>query len=148
MDFLSGFITTLGLDKTFFSQFILVAILYFVLNRMLFTPYLNFLEKRNALTKGKFSEGQTLQSEIEILQKKYVTESQDVNTQFQKTFAEIKQNADQEFKKEEEGLKKRHTEFLKSQKEELNQAEKKSEQALKKALPLFVESLVKKMKQV
>ena len=146
MDFLKGFIDTLGLDKTFFFQFLLVVLLYFVLNKLLFRPYLKLLEKRESLTKGKFSEGKQLGIQTESLKQEYEKKSRKLYSEFQKLFSKIKEESEKEFQIKKEGLKKVHSELLRTKKEEISKAQKESEEELKKAIPSFVEALVNKMK--
>ena len=146
MDFLKGFIGTLGLDKTFFFQISLVVVLYFILNKLLFRPYLKLLEKRESLTKGKFSEGKQLEVQMESLKQEYEKRSRKLYSEFQKLFSKIKQESEKEFQIKREALKKAHSDLLRAKKEEILKSEKESEEDIKKAIPSFVEALVNKMK--
>jgi F-type H+-transporting ATPase subunit b len=61
----------IGLDPTVFIQIVLFLFLWFVLNRLLFKPFLKLLEERERKTEGLKSEASALAAEAEKLKREY-----------------------------------------------------------------------------
>ena len=145
MDFVNGFFVAIGLDKSFFIQFIFVVVLYFILNKLLFVPYIALLQKRNLLTKGKFAESKKVKLELEKLKQDYGVKIRQTHDQFQKLFREAKEETNKSLKTKQEILKKTQADLLKQQKKEIENKARETRVALKKEVPLFAESLVHKL---
>ena len=146
MNFLMGFVNTLGLDKTFFIQFIFVASLFFILNKFLFSPYLNLLKKQESLTKGKFSEGKGLEDATQVLKEKHAVKSRKIYAEFQSLLSEIKKQEETKAQKEQISLKESQGLFLKTKRDEILKSAEQAHKDLQQMAPSFAEDLLKKIK--
>lgn len=61
---MSEIVTQLGLDQTFFTQFILIAVLYAFLTTVYFKPFQKLLEKRHKKTVADRIEAERVLSEL------------------------------------------------------------------------------------
>ena len=100
MDLLLNLASTLGIDRSFFIQLSLVGVLYVVVSRVLFRPYLDLLKKRESETSGSFKESSLLEKEIESLKSNYESKVQEVDKRFQEIFRTIKSECEEGFEKE------------------------------------------------
>ena len=146
MEFIESFIHTLGLDSSFFIQLALAGGLYFLISRMLFKPYLQLVDKRQTLTKGRFDSSRQMEENIEDLKIQYEEKAKKVHKEFQKHFGEIKQKAEQDYKTSLEQLQKEQAQALRLEKERILKEGKDQMEILKVDIPHFVESLTEKLK--
>lgn len=146
MDFIKGFIETLGLDSSFFIQFVWAVGLYFLLSKILLKPYFQMMEKRENLTGGRFKSSQKLEEDIEHLKTQYEKKAKAVHKAFQKDFGEIKKQVELDYKTKFIKLQKEWENTLKKEQERILKEEQKQEEVLKSDIPHFVGSLVEKLR--
>ncbi|MGI9548358.1 MAG: hypothetical protein ACR2M7_00030 [Bdellovibrionales bacterium] len=145
MEILKNFATTVGLDHTFFYQFILIVVLYFLMKKLFLQSYCENLEKRREMTKGSFLESQKKEIEIENLKKVYSEKAQALNKKFQSKFGVIKESVEKKFKEERAAIQAQHIEGLKKQKEHLTNHKDQENKKLEKEIPALVQALINKM---
>ena len=148
MDFIEGFIHTLGLDSSFFIQLLLACGLYFLISRILLNPYLKLMDKRQTLTKGRFDSSRKMEENIENLKTQYEEKAKKVHKEFQKHFGEIKQKAEQDYKANLEQLQQEQAHTLRQEKERVLKEGKSQMDILKSDISHFAESLAEKLKGV
>lgn len=148
MDFVKGFISTLGLDSSFFFQLALAVALYFIIARLLFKPYFELMEKRQQLTKGRFAKGRKLEVDIEKLKQEYEKTAKEVYSAFQKDFGRIKSQAESEYKTQLKQLQEEQVQTLTREKERIANEKEKLILLLKSDLPHLGKTLAKKLRGV
>ena len=148
MEFLQGFINTLGLDRTFFIQFFQVALCYVVSFHFLLKPYIERFKKKEAKTTGSVRQAEQLDLETEELKKLYNKQAVETDEKFQKIFSAFKKQADENYIKELARLGEQHEKDIKNKAQELSRLQAQAEQDLKKDKELLVDSLVKKLRGV
>ena len=148
MNFIQGFITTLGLDHTFFFQFVVVVLSYLVFTKLFIWPYVKKARKREEQTKGRLKDDGLLIQKIEDLKTEFESETRKWSEEFQLVF-----------KKETEEILKKHGESLaelfqekelrlKQAQEKLLKVKKEEELQLKQDFPFLVETLTKKLRGI
>ena len=145
MDFLKDFVSVLNLDNTFFVQFAVVVVFYFVTTRLFINSYLNRQEQRQSLTKGRMARSEELEREIKELKEQYAKKTREVHQKFQEVFQQIRQSVLEEYKNQLESVEKEEREQLKKERETLVQRRKAAEEEFQKDRPLFVKALVEKL---
>lgn len=73
----------LGVDYTFFYQFIIFCVAYIVLTRLLFKPYLKAYHKRIEVTFGNKEVAEKLNAQSQELHIQYEAKAREVNSQVQ-----------------------------------------------------------------
>ena len=146
MSLLSDLISTVGLDSSFFYQFLLTAGIYFISKNLFFQPYLEKFKERQERTKGRLKSSKVLELQIEEKKMIYKQKAQKIHKEFQEIFNQIKQKAQESYLSENLKLKKEQKKELEKKRRILSQALKEQEMALEKDLPLLVELLVGKIK--
>lgn len=146
MDFIKGFIETLGLDSSFFIQFAWAVGLYFILAKILLKPYFQLMEKRENLTGGRFESSRKLEEDIEQLKAQYEEKAKTVHKAFQKDFGEIKKQVESDHKSKLIELQREWEDTLNREQERIVKEGVVQAQLLKADVPHFVESLVKKLR--
>lgn len=75
MDIQQPIVSAMGagvdLDLTLVPSIAIFLVLLFLLNQLLFKPYLEILEKRAAMTEGAMDKAEALQAEAAVLREKY-----------------------------------------------------------------------------
>ncbi len=145
MSVLKGLVETVGLDHTFFYQFIIISILYFVTKKLFLQRYYQDIEKRREVTKGSFSQSQEMEDKIENLKKSYDQKAQSLNKKFQDVFGFIKNSTEESFIKDREFLQEEQKKDLEAQKKTLLKNKEREDEKLKKDLPNLIQSLVGKI---
>lgn len=145
MDFLKDFVGVLNLDSTFFVQFAVVVVFYFVTTRLFINSYLSRQEQRQSLTKGRMVRSEELEKEKAVLKEQYAQKAREVHQKFQEIFQQIRQTALEEHRNQVEALEREEGEQLKKDRETLIRRRKAAEEEFQKDRPLFVKSLVEKL---
>ena len=146
MDFIKGFISTLGLDSSFFIQLGLAVGLYFLIARLLLKPYFELMEKRQQLTKGRFATGRKLEVDIEKLKQEYEQTAKEVHAAFQKDFGRVKSQAESEYKSRLKQLQEEQVQALSREKERITNEKEKLLALLKSDLLRLGQALADKLK--
>jgi F0F1-type ATP synthase membrane subunit b/b' len=89
---LSEIAAQLGIDQTFYVQFILVVLFYFLISSLYLKPFQRLLALREERTTGAVKEAQALTQKAEELQGQYKARLQDVH---QKSRAILKKAEDE-----------------------------------------------------
>lgn len=145
MQTLKHLINTIGLDASFFYQFILVCVLYFI-SRSLFKAYLNNFIKREELTKGRLLSGQKIKEQIIKQKLVYENKTKDIQKSFQNIFNKIKKQSLDQYKKDKTDIEKSQQEILKTKRKELQQGLKEQDAQVEAASSSLTQLLVKKIK--
>ncbi|MCY4512519.1 MAG: hypothetical protein OXB86_02395 [Bdellovibrionales bacterium] len=145
MDFLKDFISILNLDNTFFVQFAVVVVFYFVTTRLFFNSYLERQEQRQSLTKGRMVQADKLEQEIEAVKEQYAKKTREVHQKFQVVFQKIRQSVLEEHKNQMEGIETENRKQLEKERVVLLQKKQEAEEAFLKERPSLVKALVKKL---
>ena len=146
MDFLKDFISVLKLDNTFFIQFVLVAVFYFITTRLFLTPYVNRQEQRRSLTKGRLDRSERLKEETEVLKERYAQTARKAHQKFQEIFQKTHRETLEKHKKQVEAVEKEGRELLKKERSALLQKKKAAEEEFRKDSPLLVKTLTAKLR--
>lgn len=146
MDFIKGFIETLGLDSSFFIQLVWAVGLYFILAKILLKPYFRLMEKRENLTGGRFKSSRKLEEDIEQLKIQYEEKAKKVHAEFQKDFGEIKKQVEWDHKARLSELQRAWEAHLQQEQKRILKEKKEQTDLLKRETPHFVESLVEKLR--
>ena len=145
MDFLRDFISILNLDSTFFIQFAVVVVFYFITTRLFLNAYLNRQEQRQALTKGRMVQSEELEKEVETLKEQYGKKTREVHQKFQEVFQKIRQAVLEEHEKRMDAVERESREQLERERTTLLQSKKNTEADFLKDRTLFVKTLVEKL---
>ena len=145
MDFLKDFISVLNLDNTFFVQFAVVVVFYFITTRLFLNSYLSRQEQRQALTKGRMVRAEELEKETETLKEQYGKKTREVHRKFQEGFQKIKQSVLDEHAKQIEVIERESGEQLEKERAALLQSKKETEAGFLRDRALFVKTLVEKL---
>lgn len=146
MDFIAGFIQTLGLDSSFFIQLAVAGGLYLLVAQILLKPYVRLVEKRESLTEGRFENSRRLEQDIEKLKVQYGEKAKKVHMAFLKDFGKIKEKVELEFKTQQDQLREEQREKLRSERARVARAEKELMALLESDIPRFAETLTGKLK--
>ena len=146
MSLLNNLIQTIGLNNSFFYQLALAVVLYFISKKLFLQPYLESLEKRQKLTKGRMKSNKELEEKIEANKSIYEEKAKSVHEQFQEFFNKIKHKAQQDSLNEIGQLQNEQKEFISKEKEKLNQTIKEQSALLEKDIPILTKLLVEKIK--
>ena len=147
MSLLSDLISTLSLDRSFFYQFFIAGILYFISKKLVFQPYLENFEQHQKLTKGRLKSSKDLEEKIEEKKRLYEKKAKFVHQEFQKTFNKIKQTAQESYLNKSLKLQKEQKNLMEKERENLKQALKDQSARLEKDLPFLTKLLVEKIKK-
>jgi len=142
---LKDFIETVGLDQSFFYQFVFILGMYFLMKKLFLQTYYQNVKKRTQLTKGSFLKSKEMKDEITNLKEVYDKKAQRLNQDFQEIFAVAKDKAQKNFTQDKETLQKSQKAALKVKREQWLKQKQQAEQTLKKEMPSLVQSLVHKM---
>ena len=145
MSVLKDFINTVGLDHTFFYQFVIITILYFTVKHLFLQKYYQDIEKRRESTKGSFSQSKETEEKIEDLKKDYSQKAQEIHKDFQEVFTTIRNSTEESFKKGRDALQNEQRKDLEDQRKQLLKNQTQEEKKLEKELPDLVQSLVNKI---
>lgn len=89
--------TQLGLNESFFFQFVIFAIAYYVLNIVVYKPYLKAFEAREERTKGGEDLALEFTKKAEDLRSQYETKARAVNTEIKGIFDQYRGQATKEY---------------------------------------------------
>ena len=145
MDFLRDFISVLNLDNTFFVQFAVVVVFYFITTRLFLNSYLSRQEQRQALTKGRMVRAEELEKETETLKEQYGKKTREVHRKFQEGFQKIKQSVLDEHAKQIEVIERESGEQLEKERASLLQSKKETEAGFLRDRDFFVKTLMEKL---
>ena len=145
MELFASLAQQMGLNASFFYHFCLVAVLYFVSKSWFFTPHIQNLKTREALTEGRVKNNKLLEAQILELKLRYEELAKKTHRDFQKSFQAIKQKAEEEFKAESLKLEKNHKALILIKKSELSKAILQQEQDLEKELKELLALLSEKL---
>lgn len=145
MDFLKDFISILNLDNTFFVQFAVVVVFYFVTTRLFFNSYLERQEQRQSLTKGRMTKADKLEGEMEVVKEQYTEKTREVHQKFQGVFQKIRQAVLEEHKNQVESIETESRKQLEKERAALFQKKQEVEEVFLKERPFLVKTLVKKL---
>ena len=84
----SSLTQALGVDSTFFVQFLIFLLFYPVLSRLLFRPYCQLQDQRERETVERMKQAEKLKEKKQILQKEYEKTARHFNEEFNKTYNE------------------------------------------------------------
>ena len=146
MDILTNLITTIGLDKSFFYQFAIIAITYFVTKKLFLQPYYNLLQKRQDLTKGKEVGSKKLEQNIEELKETYEQKAAKIHKDFQSVYSEIKKQAERNFGEQKQNITEKQLVQTAQKRNHLVEEQAKQDKELEKDIPNLAQSLVEKIK--
>ena len=146
METLNNLMQTVGLNSSFFYQLFIAVMLFFVSKKWLWAPYIEKMDERDRLTKGRFSNTKNLDLKIQANQELYEKKAKKIHKDFQDVFNKIKETALQDFSKKSLELEKGHKESLKKRMNDLKSAVKDQEKALKEDLPNLSSLLLNKIK--
>ena len=145
MELLQNLIETVGLDRSFFFQLALIPVLYLILKKLLFKPYLDECIKRETLTKGRLEEGQDLTQEIEDKKNLYKEKAKKLDEEFSSLFNKSKEEITLDFAKKLEVLEQEQKKNIKLEREKIKKDQDQLNQALKQELPQMSSLLEKKI---
>lgn len=74
-------LSALGVNQTVAIQFIIFVVVYFVLNKVLFTPYIAALEERRSRTEGQSEKAEQFMEEAKALHDQYAVKVREMNAQ-------------------------------------------------------------------
>ena len=143
---IADFITSLGLDFSFFYQLALAVLLYFASKKIVFEPYLKSFQQRQERTKGRLKTSRDLEQKIEQSRKIYEDTARQNHKEFQETFGRLKEKARASALKESERLHREQKELMGVSKDSLQREVKKQDLLLEKDLPVLTKLLVDKIK--
>lgn len=83
-------LTALGVNQTVAIQFILFLVVYIVLNKALFTPYLAALDERRSRTEGQSEKAEQFMEEAKTLQEKYALKARELNDKQKDVYDQIR----------------------------------------------------------
>ena len=89
-------IEQLGLNSSFFFQFVIALISFVILGQLVFKPYLSALEMREQRTTGSESDAVELLKQTEQLKRQYETEARVVAGRVKEIFDDFRSQASQE----------------------------------------------------
>lgn len=89
----------LGLNSSFFFQFVIFAVAYFVLSRVVFVPYARALHERELKTKGGEDLAVEIQKKSEELTVLYESKARQVSGSVKAIFDDYRQQASAEYDK-------------------------------------------------
>ncbi|MEZ0390803.1 MAG: ATP synthase F0 subunit B [Pseudobdellovibrionaceae bacterium] len=89
----------LGLNSSFFFQFVIFAFAYIVLSRLVFTPYSQALEQREQRTTGGEDLAVEISKQADQLQNQYEAKAREVSGSVKTIFDEYRQGASKEYEK-------------------------------------------------
>ena len=84
----ASLIQALGVDGTFFVQFIIFLLFYPVLSRFLLRPYFQLQNQREKETVGCMKQAEKLKEKQLSLKEQYERKARDINEQFNKLYGE------------------------------------------------------------
>ena len=120
----------LGINSTFFVQFLVFMALYPVLSRMLFRPYFRLHEKREEQTRGRMTKADKWQKEEQALKTQYEQSARQIHLRFEEMYRKeskkLKQNLLEDEEKKQTALRQEY----KQKTHELLQEVKEKEQSL------------------
>lgn len=146
METLNNLIQTVGLNHSFFYHILIGLIVYPISKKGLWIPYIESLDEKNKLTKGRLSNTKELDLQIQDCRELYEKKAKKIHKDFQAVFNEIKELALREFSKKSLELEKESKKRLSKKISDLKAMVKNQEEPLKKELPSLSMLLVSKIK--
>lgn len=146
MELLNNLIHTVGLNESFFYQFLLVVGLYFVTQKLFLQAYHDNVQKRSELTQGKLTSNQEIENKIKTLQEEYEQKARGLNKKFQHIFHQIKEDAEQKTKEKKKQIEDTYQKNLKLAENQLKKQEQAQSEEIQKEIPSLVEALTEKMR--
>lgn len=86
-------LSALGVNQTVGIQFIIFVVVYIVLNKVLFTPYIAALEERRSRTEGQSEKAEQFLEEAKTLQEEYTKKSRELNDQQRQVYEQARGEA-------------------------------------------------------
>ncbi len=89
-------LSSVGVNHTFWYLFIIFIIASFIMSRLVFKPYLDAYEKREALTIGNEEDAKELIVKANLLEEQFSEKAKDLNGKIKEMFFSAKQKIEQE----------------------------------------------------
>lgn len=90
-------LTALGVNQTVSIQFALFIVVYFILNKVLFTPYLAALDERRSRTEGQSEKAEQFMEEAKSLQEKYALKARELNDKQKDIYDQVRLEAQKRY---------------------------------------------------
>ena len=145
METLKNLAESVGLDISFFWQFLLLGGGYFAAKALFLKPYALAREKRKSLTQGRFAAARGREKEAEALKSQYGEKARALHKKFQDLFGKAKAAALEEYKSERARILKEHEAGLERQTSELAKKIKAEALTLEKDIPALAKALKDKI---
>ena len=146
MELINTLVQTVGLDESFFYQFVFVGVLYFVTKKLFLNAYYKNVEKRRDLTQGRLISNKDLEDKIKNLQQEYEQQARKLNTKFQNVFNQIKEEQEEIMKQKKKDFQKAYETTLAERQESLLKEKQEQEKQIKEELPELIQALAGKVK--
>ena len=137
---------TVGLNHSFFYHLLFSALLFFISKKWLWKPYIQEMDRRTQLTKGRMNSTKDLDLKIQANKELYEKKAKHLHREFQTVFNQIKEDSLNRFSEQSLKIEKEHKESLKQKRQALQQKAKEQEELLQKELPALSELLLSKIK--
>lgn len=99
MDILAGILSQLGVDNTFFFQFVIFMVVFVFLWNVTFSAYFKAYEVRESKTTGSEAEADELLKQTESLEKEYQDKARALNAEIKEVFDAERKAANKEQEK-------------------------------------------------
>ncbi len=128
-------IQAIGLNSTLFYQLGIFAVVYFLLNTILFKPYYEAQKIRTGLTTGSDEEAVKILKTVESLEENFGSEAKEHNQKIKTIFSESEVTSKKEATQIIAVANTKTKEFLTSQREEIKNQVAKAKQHLTEEVP-------------
>ncbi|MBC6415042.1 MAG: hypothetical protein GDA46_01430 [Bdellovibrionales bacterium] len=146
MKMLGSLVETVGLDYSFFYHLIFSVIIFFLSKKWLWQAYIQAMDKRTQLTKGRVNETEALDQKIQINKEIYEKKAKHIHKEFQNIFNDMKEDSLKYFSKESLKIQEEHKKLMKQKRDFLKKKVQEQEDILRKSLVSLSELLLEKIK--
>ena len=146
MEAINNLIQTVGLNYSFFYHLLIAATLFFISKKWLWKPYIQEMDKRTQLTKGRIDSTKDLDLKIQANRGLYEKKAKSIHRKFQTIFNKIKEDSLTYFSKQSLKIEEEHQERLRQKRQTLKQKAKEQDELLKKELPALRDLLLNKIR--